>query len=108
MTIRNQAVDPAQYDNGKISWEQETADSPMRKFFFEYLSKYREKFEGSSVLDVGCGTGWLLLKLSQLGASSVEGLEPSQVNYDMCRKICPGYTVHHTDLFSFAPQKSYD
>ena len=107
--IFDHAIDPKQYDLGKIKWEQETADSPIRKFFFlEYISQLKDVYVGKSVLDIGCGTRWLLPKIHGFGAKEVEGLEPSKINVDACKKVAPGYKVYDGDFLSFELEKKYD
>jgi SAM-dependent methyltransferase len=107
--IYSQAINPKQYDTGKIQWEQETGESPMRKFFFgPYISQFKDFYKDKSVLDIGCGTGWLLPKLSDWGAKQVEGLEPSKVLREVCKKIAPDYKVHNKDFLSFNPKNKYD
>ena len=107
--IYSQATNPQQYDTGKIQWEQETAESPMRKFFFlEYISQLKDTYKGKKVLDIGCGTGWLLPKLSEIGAKKVEGLEPSKVLLKVCKKIAPDYKIYNDDFLSFNSKNKYD
>lgn len=107
--IYNQAINPSQYDSGKIQWEQETADSPIRKFFFlKYISQLKDSYKGKKVLDIGCGTGWLLPQISNFGAKEVEGLEPSKINFNACKKIAPNYKVYNNEFLSFKSEKKYN
>ena len=52
--------------------------------------------EGSRVLDLGCGSGDLLIKLKQKGTSDIRGVEID----DRCIAVCvrKGLTVFHGDI----------
>ena len=71
------ATSPTQYDLDDISWSTENGlQSPTRRFFFDYLLRFKENWRGADILDIGCGTGWLMPLLKENGAKSVEGIEP--------------------------------
>jgi 2-polyprenyl-3-methyl-5-hydroxy-6-metoxy-1,4-benzoquinol methylase len=106
--IYQRATNPKQYDLNDINWMHETSDSPHRMFYYEYLQKYKDKWKNAKVLDIGSGLGWLLLKISQNGASIVEGIEPSKNNYLTSQKQHPSLTVHNTDLENFETKKQYN
>lgn len=76
------ATSPTQYDNVGTDWLDEGGrDTPWRVFFTKVLSTALGDLAGKSVLDVGCGTGWLSDLVRRLGAGSYLGLEPSRRNY---------------------------
>jgi 2-polyprenyl-3-methyl-5-hydroxy-6-metoxy-1,4-benzoquinol methylase len=105
--ILSRATNPTQYDLGDVFWANETGlHSPSRRFFFNYLSKYRRSWKGKDILDVGCGAGWLLPLLKKAGAKTIEGVEPSKKNAKMASKT--GFIVYNKSFESFSVSKKYD
>ena len=101
------ATSPTQYDLDDISWSTENGlQSPTRKFFFDYLLGFKEEWRDSDILDIGCGTGWLMHLLKENGAKSVEGIEPSHKNVAYAGDN--GFEIYHCDLDSFSEDKRYD
>jgi len=101
------ATSPTQYDLDNISWSTENGlQSPTRKFFYDYLLRFKEEWIDSDILDIGCGTGWLMFLLMENGAKSVEGIEPSHKNVAYAEKN--GFKIYHCDLGSFTTNKKYD
>ncbi len=101
------ATSPTQYDLDDISWSTENGlQSPTRKFFFDYLLRFKREWSGAEILDIGCGTGWLMHLLKDNGAKSVEGLEPSHKNVAYAGNN--GFKIYHRDLDSFSENKTYD
>ncbi len=65
--------------------------------------------KGSKVLDLGCGDGTLLKKLSELKKASIQGVEIDPEKIKECSKA--GVPVIHADIdegLSDYPDKSYD
>jgi cyclopropane fatty-acyl-phospholipid synthase-like methyltransferase len=103
------ALDPLQYDRSDVFWNNETGlTSPTRKFFYSYLIKYKKIWAGADILDIGCGTGWLLDLLRKQGARSVEGIEPSRKSLKISEKLFPAIKIYNCDLEHFHPKKHYD
>ena len=101
------ATSPTQYDLDDISWSTENGlQSPTRKFFFDYLLKLKGEWNDTDILDIGCGTGWLMHLLEENGAKSVEGIEPSHKNVAYAGDN--GFKIYHCDLDSFSGDKTYD
>ncbi len=106
--LLTRAINPRQYDLSDVFWESESGlQSPTRKFFFDYLSRFKEEWKGAEILDIGCGSGWLLDLLQKNGAKSVEGIEPSARNV---RSAWEQYTfpVYHCPLEYFNRERTYD
>ncbi|PIN74158.1 hypothetical protein COV20_00910 [Candidatus Woesearchaeota archaeon CG10_big_fil_rev_8_21_14_0_10_45_16] len=101
------ATSPTQYDLDDISWSTENGlQSPTRKFFFDYLLRFKGEWSDADILDIGCGTGWLMHLLKENGAKSVEGIEPSHKNVAYAGDN--GFKIYHSDLDSFSEDKRYD
>lgn len=75
----------------------ESIDPPARLSAPAISRSIIEAFSPSTVIDVGCGTGALLMELKSLGAT-VSGLEYSRVGLEMCQSR--GLDVHRFDLES--------
>jgi len=103
------ATNPLQYDSELIDWSTETGlESPKRKFYYEYLVRYKKKWVQSDVLDIGCGVGWLLDLISKNGAMWTEGVEPSKRIFTLSKKTYPEIKIHNCDFESFSTNKTYD
>jgi SAM-dependent methyltransferase len=103
------ATDPAQYDSPVVRWEIEVGlDSPSRKFFYESLKPELIKAKDSDVLEIGCGSGWLLKEIQKNGARSTIGIEPSKKNFELSRKNFPELKVVNVSLEDFEPNSHFD
>src|SRR3989344_3694756 len=101
------ATSPTQYDLDDVSRSTENGlQSPTRKFFFDYLLRFKEEWRDADILDIGCGTGWLMPLLIENRAKSVCGIEPSHKNIAFVSD--KGFLIYHGDLNSFATDKKYD
>jgi SAM-dependent methyltransferase len=110
-----------------IALHDETADyfyseyQKMRKYYFASSFAYgRKKLEvlldetlqdlpkGSSVLDIGCGTGEQLKRCRQLGFN-VTGIEPSPEMRTIARRLNPGVSIQYGIITSLPFQdESFD
>ncbi len=105
--IYKRATNPKQYDLEDINWMNETAESPHRMFYYEYLQKYKNKWRNAKILDIGSGLGWLLEKAIQNGAIMAEGIEPSKNNCEISKKQYPYAKVNNTDFENFKTGNKY-
>lgn len=64
----------------------------------EVINQMKELPRDCRLLDVGCGTGWFLKLLSELGWSRIEGLDISPDMLEVARHILPGVTFHETPI----------
>jgi len=103
------ATDPRQYDSNEINWGIETGlESPLRRFLFDCLKRYKMKWKGASILDVGCGTAWLVELFLENGAAHAEGIEPSKKNVLLAKKLRPKVLVRNKSLESFSTKRKFD
>lgn len=77
--------------SGTYSENRENADLVGDKRFYEMLATVELK--GKSVLDIGCGDGSDLVKFSQMGASEVSGIDPSEEFARVAREKNPGANI---------------
>lgn len=103
------ATNPLQYDFDDIFWDSQSGlKSPKRNFFYEYLSKYKKQWVGADILDIGCGTGWLVDLFIRNGANLAEGIEPSEHSVKIAKTLFPDIKIYHCDFNSFQFEKQYD
>lgn len=102
------ATDPKQYDFDDLNYDGHTINKPIRKFFFDYLSRYKQLWQNASILDIGTGSGWLLDALLKNGAKEVEGIEPSIKNISVSKELFPKIKIYNKSLEDFQPNKKYD
>lgn len=108
-TFLKRATDPQQYDSEDVFWDQEVGlSSPTREWFWEFLQEFSSVWQNRDVLDIGCGTGWLMELLSKNNARSVEGFDPSQKSVEIAHRLYPRLPIFHSELASFATKKRYD
>lgn len=106
--LLKEAANPGQYD--VIDWASEAKglQSPMRAFFWEYLSKTMGDLKGKSVLDIGSGTGWLLEVVTKKGAKRAIGVEPSMSNFQSSQKLYPNTTTINTSFEKYSDDTKFD
>ena len=101
-TPLERATQPNQYDTGDILWAKEgRAESTRTGFFWEYLEPYSKSWHGKSVLDIGAGTGWLVVRALECGASKAVGIEPSANNVVQGKQDHPDVELQQTTFESF-------
>lgn len=104
-----QATDPKQYDQEALYWEEMGAtNSPTRQFFKEFLFADSNKFRDANILDIGSGTSWLLEEMRNRGARTVLGIEPSEHNVMVAKRIYPDVTTMLSSLDNFESNTEYD
>ena len=107
--LLQRAINPLQYDFDDVFWDSQSGlKSPKRKFFYEYLSEYKKQWVDAEILDIGCGTGWLVDLFIRNGAYLAEGIEPSRHSVDVAKELFPDIKIHHGDFNSFQSEKQYD
>lgn len=102
------ATDIHQYDANVVDWKKEGLnESPSRRFFQEYLKENLD-VNNKTVLDVGSGMGQLFPFLKKLGATEIQGIEPSKNNVEVSNKLHPDIFVSEGSLESVSIDKKFD
>src|SRR5215471_17714797 len=97
-----------QYDDPTLTWGNEgDKDSPYRLFLARHILPFIGDVEGQSILDVGCGTGWLVHLLGQHGAAQLEGVEPSGYA-KLAAHYYPEAKFHQTPFEDFETNDRFD
>lgn len=109
-SLRELATNPQQYDSLSINWEAEGAglQAPTRKYFWHYLKPYSKSWKGKSILEIGCGSGWLLDQAEKAGAGSTTGVEPSKQNCMLAEKYFPGLNMVNSGFEDFHTIEKFD
>jgi trans-aconitate methyltransferase len=101
------AVDSHQYDN--LDWTRvRTEESPLTLFYNDLLRKEVENLSGKNVVDVGCGVGSLYPIITELGAQTVTGIEPSIKNIEAASVHYPLFTITQSTLEEYTVNTRFD
>jgi len=104
-TPLERAIQPDQYDSGDILWAKEgRSESTRTKFFWEYLESYTKLWQGKTILDIGAGTGWLLVYALESGATKAVGVEPSKSNVIQGKQDHPNIELTQTTFEDYDSQ----
>jgi len=97
-----------QYNDPAMDWTaMGDKDSPFRQFIARHLLPFIGDVGGKSVLDIGCGTGWLLHLLGQQRAARLVGVEPS--NYArLATRYYPETEIIQAPLGDFKTDERFD
>jgi predicted TPR repeat methyltransferase len=107
-SIADVAADPLQYDRDELSWADEgTKKSPYRQLFLEVLQPTLKGLQGKSVIDIGCGTGWLCEEIMRNNGKPF-GLEPSVKNVQIANELYPKLTMVKSSLQDFETNERFD
>lgn len=103
------AINPQQYDSPELDWRGVgSKEDSSRVSFRNYLVPALENLKGKSVFDIGSGVGQLFSTLQELGASNIEGLEPSKRNVEYSRNLYPNIPIYEGTLQSYVAEKLFD
>lgn len=106
--IADIAADPLQYDRDELVWTNEgTKYAANRQLYLEALRPLLGTMSGESVLDIGCGQGWLCHEVSQHGGRPL-GLEPSSRNVNAAHDSYPQLRFVQASLQEFTTDKQFD
>lgn len=82
--------------------------SQLRKIYLEYGYRYRhilrELSRDVSIIELGCGPGFLLNHLKNQGFDKLEGIDISKEQISIAREL--GLDVKHGDVFDFLQEKN--
>ena len=81
----------------------------MAEHFAKILGPHLPIARSATVLDVGCGMGFALLGLKQLGFSNIQGVERDHSQYDACkRRGLDVSLITDTEAYLLANPQAYD
>jgi trans-aconitate methyltransferase len=95
------------------SWATTGRDEGMEKGHSAAVTEMLEVvipklIQSFTAIDIGCGNGWVVRKLSNLGASHVEGIDGAEEMVMKARKIDPHGIYHHARLPEWKPEYRFD
>lgn len=105
------ATNPKQYDFDDVRWsevEYGLENSGTRMFHYAYIRKFAHYWKNADILDIGCGTGWLLEEMRKQGAQKVIGIDPSHNNIKKGKQLYPNLMLIQSDFESFHTTKKFD
>ncbi len=107
VTEQYSTVEEYDYDELEILNAQKHYRS-AQLFYDQYFDRIAaEVGDAKSFLDVGCGTGCLLERLSSISALHREGIELNSARAEFARKQA-GCTVHSVPIEKFEPAERFD
>jgi SAM-dependent methyltransferase len=107
--LYSSACNPQQYDSPDLDWLSVGQEgSPSGLFFSSTLRKHLDDLTGNSILEIGSGTGRLFSLLQEKGASSIQGVEPSEKSSAASRKAHPEVVVFAGTFSDFQSENEFD
>jgi len=108
--IVKNSINSRQYDDSNLNWDPTKKDlnSPIRRLMYRNLIKYIEKSRNKGVLDIGCGTGWLVNEVEKYKPKISRGIDPSMINCQVARSLFPNLDIQCIDFESFKKVEKYD
>ncbi len=109
-TPYQRATDPRQYDRDDTGWQEsfKGLDSPTRAHFWDFIKPTDSQWKGKRLLDIGAGTGWLLVEALREGASAAIGIDPSEKNVLAAKELYPNVEVIKTTLEEYRSNVPFD
>ncbi len=94
-------------------WAEQGRDIGMEKGHSASVSEMLESAipnlpQPFSAIDIGCGNGWVVRKLTKLGASQAEGVDGAQQMVSNARRIDPQGNYHLAKLPEWTPVNRFD
>ncbi len=94
-------------------WAEQGRDIGMEKGHSASVSEMLESAvpnlpQPFSAIDIGCGNGWVVRKLTTLGARRVEGVDGASEMIANARAIDPSGTYHEEKLPEWTPENRFD
>ena len=94
-------------------WAEQGRDIGMEKGHSASVSEMLEAAipnlpQPFSAIDIGCGNGWVVRKLTTLGANRSEGVDGASEMIANARTIDPSGTYHEAKLPEWTPKTKFD
>ncbi|MFW5888301.1 MAG: class I SAM-dependent methyltransferase [Patescibacteria group bacterium] len=108
--IIKRSVDPQQYDYADINWNpyEKNLFSPVRRLMFNNIEKYIQETNNLNVLDVGCGTGWLLEEIDKYKPNYLKGIDSSEANVEIAKRKMPKFHFECVDFGRYKVKSRFD
>lgn len=103
------ATDPEQYSGcEQVLWMKDNKrQEQQRQVFGNAVVEFIDN-KHKSVLDLGCGSGWLAEKLSVHGITRYVGIEPSSLNYKLAKSENPNLDIKNEPILQFSSNELFD
>jgi len=72
-------------------------DKPKAEHILNEIKKYGLFTESPSILDIGCGSGYMIKTLLDLGISKIAGCDYSNEQLENANKLCPNIKLYNTN-----------
>lgn len=109
MKLFDLATSPEQYSNGEAtSWMVDAVRQRVQNKLYWNAIKAHIPAHCRSVLDIGCGSSWVVDRLSEIGVRDYVGLEPSSKNFEIACQEHPEFNILQTTLESYTPTQPFD
>lgn len=72
-------------------------DKPKALYILDQIRNHDLLSSNTSILDIGCGSGYMIRALRDIGFSEVAGCDYSSEQLDNARKLCPDTALFQTD-----------
>lgn len=108
--ITKNSVNPKQYDDPKLNWDPTKKDlkSPIRRLMYGNLIDYVQESKKNKILEIGCGTGWLVNEIEKYKPKINRGIDPSAVNCKIAKSLFPNLDIQCVDFEKFKKEDKYD
>lgn len=108
--VTQKSINPEQYDSPNISWnpQEKVSDSPVRKYMSNFLLQFIQASRGRCVLEIGCGTGWLLSEVLKYRPNAAIGIEPSSNNVRIAKQLNLSIDVRTSNFQDFQTDNIFD
>ena len=92
----------------KTESENTEAYSVSGNIFLKFCEDHMVIFDNTTILDIGCGTGYFTRLMRENGANTYTGMDITDVFFDQLKRECPDFQFIKLDVSSQKINKEYD